>query len=123
MLFIANREEWFNFSALITKTTFCMAGQTIPVSKADDMIKAYYDFMTNLGVNMEEQTQSISFTANILMDWLKETLEKADELRVFMGLYPPEHAHAGRTTVILWPYLKGQRLTNVEPFNDGTGRP
>ena len=104
-----------------------MAGQTVPISTAEDMIRDYYDYMTNLGVNMEEQTQSISFSASAVMEYLSEPMASADELRVFMGLYPAEHEQAGRTTVILWPYLNGQPLEQggnpIEPFNDGKGNP
>jgi hypothetical protein len=100
-----------------------MAGQTISVGTADDMISDYNDYMTNLGVNMEKQTQSVSFTASAVMEWLSQVMGSADELRVFIGLYPPEHEKAGRTTIILWPYLNDQPLENTDPFNDGMGQP
>ncbi len=105
-----------------------MTGQTIPISTAEEMIRDYYDYMTNLGVNMEEQTQSVSFTSKAVLDYLNNVMASTDELRVFMGSYPPDHGVAGRTTVILWPYRDGQPATDdddnkIEPFNEGHGNP
>jgi hypothetical protein len=57
------------------------------------------------------------------MDWLNKTMAPADELKVFMGLYPPGHEQEGRTTVILWPYLKEKPLQDIDPFNEGQGLP
>ncbi|HEY6505241.1 MAG TPA: hypothetical protein VIZ28_14800 [Chitinophagaceae bacterium] len=104
-----------------------MAGQQIPVNSADDMKAEYINFMTNLGVNMNEQTQSVSFTGSTVMDYLNETMRVADELRVFMGFDP----QTGRSSVILWPYQNGQPATSgdggegemIEPFDAGTGNP
>ncbi|MBC7948022.1 MAG: hypothetical protein H7Y42_09105 [Chitinophagaceae bacterium] len=108
-----------------------MAGQPIPISTAEDMIKDYITYMRDLGVDMANQTQSVTFTGTDLMDWLNQVMPQADELRIFMGMYPHAHPHAGRTTVILWPYKNGQPANEsmqrgggpTEPFNEGTGQP
>lgn len=110
-------------------------GKPIPASTANDMIKAYFDYMTKLGVDMKKQTQSVTFTGSTVMTWLTEVMPRADELRVFMGVYPEGHDQAGRTTVILWPYKDGQPATkpiegkggddgeDFDPYNDGQGNP
>jgi hypothetical protein len=91
-----------------------MPGRPISKTTADSLIAEYISYMTNLGVDMNKQTQSVSFTATTVMKWLDRKLaEGADELKVFMGLYPPGHTQAGHTTVILWPYKDGQ------PFKGG----
>jgi hypothetical protein len=114
-----------------------MPNQPIPVSTANDMIKAYISYMTTLGVDMNKQTQSVSFTGTILTDWLALTMPFADELRVCMGVYLPGHAQEGRTTAILWPYKDGQPATQplsegkdgggsntlLKPLNEGQGNP
>jgi hypothetical protein len=112
-----------------------MPGKPISVTDANDMITAYIDYMTHLGVDMNKQTQSVSFTSSTLMSWLNGVMPKADELRIFMGTYPPGHAQAGHTSVILWPYKDGQPLPSdsglamrgggdsVLPFNYGVGNP
>jgi hypothetical protein len=115
---------------------FMAIGKTIPVSTANDMIKGYFDYMTKQGVDMNKQTQSVSFTGSTVMEWLSTVMPRADELRVFMGFYPEGHAQAGRTTVILWPYKDGRPATKpmadgkdgggneeLDPFNEGTGQP
>ena len=111
-------------------------GKPIPINTANDMIKAYFDYMTEQSVDMNKQTQSVSFTGSTLTEWLATAMPRADELRVFMGFYPEGHAQAGRTTVILWPYKDGKPATKpmaagkdgsgdegVEPYNDGQGQP
>jgi hypothetical protein len=114
----------------ITKI-FYMAGKTIPAATADEMIKAYFDYMTKLGVDMNKQTQSVSFTGDTVMNWLNVIMPKADELKIFMGTYPAGNPQAGRTTVILWPYKDGKPVTGSgaglrggpdpeDPFDDGT---
>jgi hypothetical protein len=114
-----------------------MPNKPIPVSTANDMIRGYISFMTKLGVDMKKQTQSVSFTGAALMGWLSSTMPYADELRVCMGIYPPGHDHAGRTTVILWPYKNGKPATkpisagkdgggddeDIDPYNEGGGLP
>ncbi|MBL7741931.1 MAG: hypothetical protein JNN00_00520 [Chitinophagaceae bacterium] len=112
-----------------------MTGKPIPVSEANDMSKAYVDYMTKLGVDMNNQTQSVSFTGETVMSWLNNIMPRADELRVFMGRYPEGHEQAGRTTVILWPYKDGKPVNRpsaqgkdgddepADPFNQGQGNP
>src|SRR5690242_9977694 len=84
-----------------------MPDQPIPVSTADAMIAEYISYMTSLGVDMNNQTQSTSFGGTDLTNWLATVMPFADELRIFNGRYLPGDAHAGRTTVILWPYYHG----------------
>jgi hypothetical protein len=120
-----------------------MPGKPITKATADQMITEYIGYMSGLGVDMNNQTQSVSFTASTVMGWLNHRMAEADELKVFMGLYPPGHVKAGHTTVILWPYKNGQPLASSavslsgeeaqnggEPggypddaFNEGSGMP
>ncbi len=110
-----------------------MPNQPIPVADANLMITSYFSYMQGLGVSMAQQTQSVSFEKNALKAWLEEIWPYADELRVFMGEYPVGHVHAGRTTVILWPYKDGNPSTKpgplpageieIDPFNDGSLNP
>jgi hypothetical protein len=115
-----------------------MPGKPIPASEADSMIEGYISYMTKLGVDMNKQTQHVSFTASTVMTFLNKKLsEGADELKVFMGLYPPGHTQAGHTTVILWPYKNGSPFSAAvrlsqgkggdddpdDAFNDGTSGP
>ena len=85
-----------------------MPNQPIPVAQAQEMLKTYTSSMQKLGVDMQKQTQSVSFKLPELMAWLTKMTELADEIRVCMGDYPPGDAQAGRTTVILWPYKNGE---------------
>src|SRR5215207_9541056 len=87
-----------------------MPGKPITKATADEMITEYIGYMSGLGVDMTNQTQSVSFTGITVMSWLNKRMSEADELKVFMGLYPPGHIKAGHTTVILWPYKDGQPL-------------
>ena len=105
-----------------------MAGQSISVDAADQMVTTYVDYMTNLGVNMEEQTQSVSFTLSDLRTWLDSVANRTDEIRVFMAAYPSGEPNEGRTTVILWPYRNGAPAVDgnnneLDPYNEGTGQP
>jgi hypothetical protein len=105
-----------------------MADQPIPVGTANTDIATYISFMTNLGVNMNLQTQTVSFNGTVLMHWLGTVMPFADELRICMAAYPAGHPKAGRTTVILWPYKNGQPAVDgssktINPFNDGQGFP
>ena len=104
-----------------------MAGQTISVDTAGQMLTKYTDYMTGLGVNMEEQTQSVSFSIGPLMHWLNSVSADSDEIRIFMGAYPDGEPQAGRTTVVLWPYKDGSPAEStteeLPPFNDGAGNP
>jgi hypothetical protein len=105
-----------------------MPDQPIPVSTADAMIAEYISYMTGLGVNMNNQTQSVSFTGTDLTNWLNTVMPYTDELRIFNGRYPAGDPHAGRTTVILWPYYHGAPAADnkgkqIQPLNEGTGMP
>jgi hypothetical protein len=107
-----------------------MAGQPIPIATANKMIKDYLGYMASLGVDMHDQTQSVSFSSAELMAWLNDVMPSADELRIFMGCYPAGQPNAGRTTLILWPYRSGApamdsgfAAAGIEPFNEGTREP
>ena len=105
-----------------------MPSQPIPTSLADSLINEYSSFMGKLGVNMGHQTESVSFDGATVMHWLNAVMPFADELRISMGCYPAGHPNAGRTTVILSPYLNGARATDggghtLDSFNDGQGMP
>jgi hypothetical protein len=112
-----------------------MAGKPIPVSTANEMKRLYIDYMVKLGVDMDHQTQSVSFTNDAFADWLSTVKPFTDELWVFMGVYPEGHEQAGRTTVILWPYKDGKPASKpltlgkdgdnegLPPYNDGAGNP
>lgn len=116
-----------------------MPNQPIPVDQAQEMIKTYTSYMQKLGVDMQKQTQSVSFKLPELMAWLTKMTGIADEIRICMGDYPAGHPQAGHTTVILWPYKNGQPAQystksdpkdgdcdcddgdceEVDPYNDG----
>jgi hypothetical protein len=112
-----------------------MANRPIPISEANDMIQYYLGYMSEHHVDMNKQTHSVSFTAPELMQWLNEVMPYADELRVCEGVYLPGHEHAGRITVILWPYKNGKPATRpdgdgksggnngINPYNHGQGNP
>lgn len=104
-----------------------MANQPIPVETANLMIAAYRKYMEDHDVNMDQQTQAVSFTGTSLMNWLNEVMPYADEIRIFNGLYDAG-THSGRTTVILWPYRDGQPAIRqqavngdnyIQPYNEG----
>jgi hypothetical protein len=102
--------------------------QAISISTANTQKSEYVSYMTSLGVNMNGQTQSVSFDSTTLLHWLNTAAANADEFRIFMGRYPQGHPNAGRTTVIIWPYSSGvpavdSRGTGIQPFNDGQGLP
>ncbi len=108
-----------------------MPNQPIPVNTATQMIESYRTYMENHGIDMNQQTVSVSFTNESLSVWLAEVQPYMDELRIFNGLYD-SGTHAERTTVILWPYRSGQPATwpeesqgegYIEPFNDGQLKP
>lgn len=99
-----------------------MPGQTITVALAEEYSKEYVAYMEGLGVNMEEQTQSVSFTGETFQNWVDDVMPFSDEIRIFMGRYAN-----GRTSVVLWAYSGGQPAmdgpTVLEPYNDGSGNP
>ena len=108
-----------------------MPNQPIPVSDAEQMTTLYIGYMQSLGVSMATQTHSVSFVADDLFNWMREMMPYTDEFRICMGVYPPGHVHAGRTSAIIWPYWKGEPAVYPEgeagvggggpinPFNDG----
>ena len=108
-----------------------MANQPISVETANQMIASYITYMKNLGVDMERQTESVSFSSPGLINWLNEVAPYCDEIRIFNGLYGSGD-HDQRTTVILWPYRNGQPATRqqsingdnyVNPLNEGELHP
>ena len=113
-----------------------MAKRPIPVSEANRMIELYLDYMRNLGVDMNKQTVSVSFTSPDLLQWMNSVQAYTDEFRICEGLYPPEHSYAGRITTIIWPYKNGAPATKpteegksggsgnpIPPFNEGRPNP
>lgn len=107
----------------------------IPVSEANKMIEEYLNYLRQLGVDPNKQSQSVSFTGKELMAWMTQTMPLADELRVCLGVYPKDDPKAGRITVILWPYKNGQPATRpvtegkdgsdeqIPPYNNGQLNP
>lgn len=109
-----------------------MPNQPITVEKATIMMQRYVAYMTDLGVDMNHQTQSVSFNASDLQQWLDGVMPFTDEFRLCLGVYPPGDANAGRISVIVWPYKNGQPATSdsgrgitaeIEPFNEAQGHP
>lgn len=112
-----------------------MANRPISIKEANDMIQLYLSYMTGLGVDMNKQTQSVSFTPELL-SWMKTIDTKDyDEWRVCFGVYPSLDSQKGRMTVILWPYKDGKPANKPDagksggggsgynPFNQGQGNP
>jgi hypothetical protein len=108
-----------------------MANQPIPIETANEMIAAYISYMKSHGIDMDKQTQSVSFTFNELQAWLNSIAPYSDELRVCMGVYT-SGKNAGRITTILWPYKNGEPATELsgsgpsgglQPYNEGNGTP
>ena len=100
---------------------YIMQNHPIPVSEANAMTEAYRTFLKENGIDPDKQTQSVSFTAAELMNWLNKTMGFADELRICLGVYPVGHVNAGRITTILWPYKDGKpcaQTTRVEGKDD-----
>jgi hypothetical protein len=106
----------------------------IPVITANAMKEAYLGYMTLHSVNMQYQTHSVSFPSIDLVKWMHELqeLNLVDEFRFFAGVYAPPSPHAGRITVIIWPYKNGEPAIDtthgnggveIEPYNDGTLNP
>ena len=114
-----------------------MANRPIPVAQANEMMGLYVNYMKSLGVNMTQQTHTISFTAPELLKWMSEVEPYADEFRICEGVYGPGHEKAGRLTTIIWPYKNGSPAykaseeegkdggggTPINPYNEGNGRP
>ncbi len=111
-----------------------MANQPIPVDKATVMMQNYLAYMTGLGVDMAHQTQTVSFNAQDLRQWIDSVMQFTDEFRLCFGVYAPTDAGAGKMTVAIWPYKDGQPATSgagkgtsvpaeIEPFNEGQSNP
>jgi hypothetical protein len=94
-----------------------MKNGPISVELAEAMMKEYVLYMEAHHVDMNNQTNSISFTGGELIAWLSKVMPYADELRVCLGAYPKDDPNASRTTVILWPYKNGQPAT--QPYTEG----
>jgi hypothetical protein len=102
--------------------------QPIPIATAEEMIGLYVEYMTNLGVDMDNQTQCVVFPSEQLFNWMKTAKVHADEFKICLGVYPPEHPGAGRITTIIWPYKDGSPSLDetgmgIEPFNEGQREP
>ena len=115
-----------------------MPNKPIPVKDATAMMKAYVSYMTGLGVDMTQQTQTVSFGSQDLSKYISDTLPYADEFRICFGQYLPGQENAGRLTTIIWPYKDGKPAVYpsigdgeglgdpggpVYPYNEGNGRP
>ncbi len=102
-----------------------MANQPITVAKATQLMQEYVSYMTNHGINMNQQTQMVAFDSGILSQWMSTTQPSCDEFRICLGVYPPNDANAGHITVAIWPYKNGQPAIDpntrleIEPFNEG----
>lgn len=94
-----------------------MASQPIPVSQANTMIQEYDNYMTSLNVN--GQTESVSFESEELLKWMSDVEEYSDEFRIFFGVYPTGSSNAGRLTTIIWPYKNGNPATQPSEGKDG----
>lgn len=92
-----------------------MANRPIPVKVANEMIAEYQAFMKIAG--FQNETQYISFASPELLKWLDAVRESMDELRICLGVYPPDHEKAGRLTSILWPYKDGKPAKRSLPAN------
>ena len=105
----------------ITKLTLIMANQPIPIPTALVMIGEYIDYMSVLGVDMNNQTHSVSFGSDELLDWMQQVKPYTDEFRICLA------AEGERITVIVWPYMQGEPASiegvGIEPFNEGERKP
>ena len=99
------------------------------------MISGYIAYMTKLGVDMQKQTQSVSFTSPEMLRWMNEVFKYTDEFRICLGVYPDTHPQAGWITTIIWPYKEGKPATEpetpgkdggtvpIKPYNEGQHNP
>ena len=102
--------------------------QPISITTANEMIQAYINYMSNLGVDMQFQTHSVSFGSVELLEWMRNTEQFTDEFRICIGVYPEGSANEGRITTIIWPYRSGSpamddEQNEIEPFNEGQRNP
>lgn len=110
-----------------------MTNKPIPVAEAEVMKREYLNYMTQLGVDMTQQTHSVSFDSKVLQAWMQQVTPVTDEFRIFLGVYPTASPNAGRISTIIWPYKNGQPATRSgmalgddgweDPFNDGSHHP
>ncbi|HEX2627959.1 MAG TPA: hypothetical protein VHM26_03080 [Chitinophagaceae bacterium] len=113
-----------------------MPNRPISTELANEMIKNYLSYMTDHGINMEDQTHCVEFSSNALLGWMGSVSAETDQFRLCFGRYPDSHPYAGRLTVIVWPYKNGQPAIvppwglpggdpceEVDPFNEGTLNP
>jgi hypothetical protein len=99
-----------------------MKNGPIPVEMAESMMKEFDHYMRSRGIDMGKQTQSVSFSGQEMMNWLKNVMPYADELRICFGAYPGNEPSPNRITVILWPYKDGQPANQpVVVGKDGDG--
>ena len=98
-----------------------MANQPIPVSVANQLIQNYDDYLVSR--NEKGQTESISFDAAALMNWMESVRDHTDEFRIFLGVYDNVESKAGRITAIIWPYKDGEPAVKPEEAgrSGGTG--
>lgn len=115
-----------------------MPNRPISILLAEAMIADYLVYMTEHQINMKDQTHCVKFSSNALLSWMGSVSSYSDEFRICMGRYPQDHEHAGRLTVIIWPYKDGKPAVKpkvpggpigggddepVDPFNEGTLNP
>jgi hypothetical protein len=105
-----------------------MAGQPIAANAAETLMSNYAAYMTSLGVDMGEQTESVSFSLSDLVTWLNSIASQTDEIRASLGSYGDNSPDKNRLTVILWPYRAGNRAVNgsnqeIDPYNEGSLKP
>lgn len=112
-----------------------MPNRPISVALANAMIKDYIGYMTQHGINMQDQTHCVEFSSDALLGWMGKVSAQADQFRVCFGRYPDGHEHAGRLSAIVWPYKdgkpakkttvegKGGEEDDIEPFNEGSLNP
>jgi len=121
---IANRMRCNILPVQFTKNFKKMENRPIPVNVANVMKEDYVIYLKKHGVDPFKQSQSVSFAGKELMAWMAQTMPYADELRVYLGVYPPTDPNAGRITVILWPYKNGKPATQpVSEGKDGDSTP
>ncbi|MEO8404141.1 MAG: hypothetical protein ABI480_06085 [Chitinophagaceae bacterium] len=97
-----------------------MANQ-IPVSQANEMIQQYLNYMTSLGVDMNNQTRAITFPTGEVLKFMNENMQYTDEYRICLGVYPSGDSRAGKMSVIVWPYKNGQPAMKPDDPGKGTG--
>lgn len=79
-------------------------------------------YMSGLGVDMENQTHSVSFGSEDLKNWMSTVEPFVDEYRICLSF------DSDRLSVIIWPYNSGSPAVDgeekgIEPFNEGNLNP